>query len=209
MSGALLRGRDRADAPGRSGPRTPGGKGRSARNAFRHGLSVPVLGDPVTARAVEALTLRIAPDADADAEAGALARRVAQAQMDLVRVRRKRHELLAEALGNIGGGRRPEDAKLAARASPSQHSDQISKLLSDLASRLAAMHRYERDALSRRKFAIRDFDAAFVPRITKRTRKSSTKTVSARIAADRTSEAQRSRETGSCPELQNEPENHQ
>jgi hypothetical protein len=63
-------------------------------------------------------------------------------------------------------GRRAEDAKLAARASPSQHSDQISKLLSDLASRLAAMHRYERDALSRRKFVVRDFDAAFVSRIT-------------------------------------------
>jgi hypothetical protein len=181
MSGAHRRGRDRADAPRRSGPRTPGGKGRSARNAFRHGLSVPVLGDPVTAREVEALTLRIAPDADA--ETGALARRVAQAQMDLIRVRRVRHELLAEALGNVGGGRRPADAKLAARTPPSQRPDEISKLLSDLASRLAATHRYERDALSRRKFAIRDFDAAFVSRITKRTRKSPIKTRSARLTS--------------------------
>jgi hypothetical protein len=163
MSGAHPRGRDRGDAPRRCGPRTPGGKGRSARNAFRHGLSVPVVGDPVTARAVEALTLRIA--SDADAETGALARRVAQAQMDLIRVRRVRHELLAEALGNVGGGRGPAEAKLAARVSPSQHSDQISKLLSDLASRLAAMHRYERDALSRRKFAIRDFDARLSPEL--------------------------------------------
>jgi hypothetical protein len=128
------------DVAKRSGPRTAAGKARSARDAFRHGLTVPVLSDPVTAGEVEALTLRIVQGAapDVDGDVAALARQVAQAQLDLIRVRRVRHELLAEALRHFGGG--------------------LSKHASDLAARLAALNRYERRALPRRKSAIRDFD---------------------------------------------------
>jgi hypothetical protein len=134
----------------RTGPRTTEGKRRSARNAFRHGLSLPVLGDPVTANAVEALTGRIAGAArNSDTDIAALARRVAQAQVDLIRIRRVRHELLAEALGHRDSGAQPPQ-------SPDQVSDQVSKM----ASRLAAINRYERRALALRKSAMRDFDTA-------------------------------------------------
>jgi len=137
----------------RRGPHTARGKAHSARNALRHGLNVPVAVDPATAAAVEALTKQIIigldgacrPDpeptggrcapSNARSQIAALAQAVAEAQVDLLRIRHVRHDLIAAAF--IRG------------------SD-----TADLAQRLAVMARYERRVLSRRKFAIRDFDAA-------------------------------------------------
>jgi hypothetical protein len=142
-SGAQERAADGSDRPRRRGPHTCDGKARVARNAMRHGLSLPVLADPATAAEVEALTRQIAP-AD-DAEIRELARAVAQAQVDLVRVRRARRDLLAAVFRDIASG--AQDANSPTRAAP-------------LAVQLAAMDRYERRAFSRRKFAIRAFGAA-------------------------------------------------
>ncbi len=138
---------DRADARARGGARTPGGKARSARNAMRHGLSLPIVADPATAAEVEALTRQMAPAADA--ETAELARAVAQAQVDLIRIRRARQNLLATTFTLLAATQdeaAPDDLGAARR---------LSDHLSNLAARLAAMDRYERRAFSRRKFAVR------------------------------------------------------
>ena len=90
---------NRANARASTGPRTPRGRTRSARNAFRHGLSLPVQSDLALSEEVQALARQIAgPHASADTQM--LARRVAEAQIDLCRVRSARRQLLSGFLND-------------------------------------------------------------------------------------------------------------
>ena len=90
---------NRANARISTGPKTLFGRARSAKNALRHGLSVPVEYDQVLCDEVQALARQIAgPNTSADIQI--LARRIAQAQVDLRRVRYARHLLLSRALSN-------------------------------------------------------------------------------------------------------------
>ena len=50
---------NRLNARASTGPKTAIGKARVARNALRHGLSVPVVRDPALAPEIEALARRI------------------------------------------------------------------------------------------------------------------------------------------------------
>jgi hypothetical protein len=88
---------NRANARASTGPRTGRGRASAARNALRHGLSLPVCSDPALSEEVEVLAREIAGP-DANARVQGLARRVAEAQIDLRRVRYARHQLLSNAL---------------------------------------------------------------------------------------------------------------
>jgi hypothetical protein len=141
--GACGRAADCSHVQARRGPHTPGGKARVAQNAVRYGLSLPVLADPATAAEVQALMRQLC--STADAETNELARAVAQAQVDLIRIRRVRQGLIAAVFSHVADG--PEKAVIGPGAAPFR--------LPDLVVQLAATDRYERRALSRRKFAMR------------------------------------------------------
>jgi hypothetical protein len=137
MRGARRAFASRANGRLSQGPKSAAGQTRRAGAAFQHGLTLPVPRDPALPSDVDALAREItasAPGGSINEARHALACRVAEAMIDLRRVRLAKHPLsvaLESDPGNI--------ATLKA---------------------LARLDRYERRALSRRKFAIREFAAA-------------------------------------------------
>ena len=173
---------NRANSLHSTGPKTAAGRARAAGNARRHGLRIPVLSDPALSAEAEAMAREIA--GDASFELIELARRIAEAQIDVIRIRRVRNDLLGRALSNLSH-RIPlnprnagDEAELLERAL--QYINQRKQLPPDSGAKLFAMSdepeivkylpdfwrqftvidHYERRALSRRKFAIRGFDEA-------------------------------------------------
>ena len=171
---------NRANARVSTGPNTFHGRARSAGNAFRHGLSLPVQFDQALGEEVQALARHIAGP-NAGAQIQMLACRVAEAEVDLRRVRLARQQLLSQALSNSvcdSRANRPEkitaiphlpmanasEKTMAVREKfvplTPQDANKIADILGRGAEALKAMDRYERRARSRRKFAIRAFDMA-------------------------------------------------
>ena len=89
---------NRANARASSGPKTSAGRARSARNALRHGLNVPIADLEVFSPEVERLAEAISPQ-PGDAQLERHVRLVAEAQIDMHRVRQARHRFLADKLG--------------------------------------------------------------------------------------------------------------
>ena len=131
---------NRRNALRSTGPRSRAGKAIAARNSHRHGLTLPVLDEPSLSREVVELARRIEISQmgrAADAAGHALACRIAEAMIDLERVRLAKAPLLA-----------------ALHADPPDCATLVP---------LSRLDRYERYALGRRKRAIREFDEAVFP----------------------------------------------
>jgi hypothetical protein len=135
-----------------TGPRTAEGKAQSSRSAFRHGLSIPVLaGSGPFSEEVEEFARRMV-DGYSSPALLVSARRVAEAEVDLRRIRLVRSELLSTIAGGCSSG--SADYTIAPR--------RFAAKPSELVQTLQRLDRYERRALSRRKLAVRTFDAMFV-----------------------------------------------
>ena len=123
---------NRENAKRSTGPKTAAGRLKSSRNALRHGLSRPLATDPAALIKARQLTELLLPDR-ADVTQVVAAVEVAHAQAQVLRVAAVRSKLLANL-------------------------DVAAANLKQLR-RLAALDRYERQALTRRRRAARNLSA--------------------------------------------------
>ena len=173
---------NQVNAKASRGPQTKTGKARSAQNALRHGLSIPVCKEPSLSIQAEEIALKLAGP-DPDETLLDRARAVGATQFDLIRVRARRNALLAQLLAdpeyrplsaykiqarrmrstervhrilrrfsNLG------DIKPLIELKPLKDNEKFATIVEDRTRELAALDRYERRAISKRKSAIRAFE---------------------------------------------------
>ena len=143
---------NRANAQRSTGPKSAAGKARAAQNARRHGLSQDILADPALGQEVEELAQRIAREAGRP-DLIDLARSFAKAQIDVQRIREFCHQRMQAAVAALDGGHGAASTRV-------RDADELAVALAPLTKELKAIDRYTRRALSRRKFAVRDFAEA-------------------------------------------------
>jgi hypothetical protein len=135
------------------GPRTPAGKATSSRNALRHGLAANLLYEPATCGKVETLARAIAGAGASTAQVNQ-ARIIAEAQLDLARIRGAKLKVEAHLLEtSVSEG--------AVREGEIETDDPSSELEGNqelaLLRQLSRIERYKRSAVLRRRRAMRAF----------------------------------------------------
>ena len=132
----------RQNAKRSTGPRTTRGRAHASRNALRHGLAVSIASDPQMSAEAKRLS-RMIVGTDDDPERLYYARIAAEAEIEILRIRKVRTQLIDSQ------ARRSEDS-----------SDSTIQTVLDALPQLVKIDRYERRALSRRKRAIRQLSSA-------------------------------------------------
>jgi hypothetical protein len=148
---------NRRNARASTGPKSATGKARSSANACRHRLAVPIWSDPVLTANVVALAKHIA-GVHPSPQVMAHAQQVADAQIEVVRVRRWRLDLMHQRLSPL----LLENLDACELRRGAEFSLKKASIVSDLTPQLQLLDRYERRAVSRRNRAIQSLTAVRV-----------------------------------------------
>jgi hypothetical protein len=164
---------NRRNARKSTGPRSGAGKIRASRNAYRHGLTLSITSTAEYAKQLETLVHKIAGDTK-DAVKLERARAIAQAELELARVRRAKVALIerASAFGELvpppltvtemirlidafERGRLIVRKPIGASATmPSREPDRSDEAIRRVLPELCKLERYERRAAARRDRAL-------------------------------------------------------
>jgi hypothetical protein len=175
MPTAKQRAANRQNARGSSGPRSPQGKARVSKNAYRHGLSISTISSPTFEKEVETLARQIAKEDRINLDD---ARTLAAAKVDLERIQRVKtalinrmhvfgafdppllfHSIAQEARwigklwsGKVSGFPQPQDPSATL---PTQEPARTTEAIIRALPELLKLDRYEKRASARRDRAIR------------------------------------------------------
>ena len=169
---------NRRNAGKSTGPRSDAGRKRASRNAYRHRLTLSITSTAAYAKQLDKLVREIAGDSK-DAIVLERARAIAQAELDLARVRRAKVALIerASAFGELDPAQafstvteikrffnaldrgrlivpKPTDPSATM---PSQEPDRTAEAVRRVLPELRKLDRYERRAAVRRDLAVLDF----------------------------------------------------
>ena len=150
---------NRQNARASTGPKSAIGKARSSANARRHHLAVPIWSDPVLTANVVVLAKHIA-GVHPSPQVMAHAQQVADAQIEVVRVRRWRLDLIHQRLSLLLLEDQEDPACELRR--DAELSLKKALIVSDLTPQLQLLDRYERRVVSRRNRAIQSLTAVRV-----------------------------------------------
>jgi hypothetical protein len=164
---------NRRNARKSTGPRSGAGKKRASSNAYRHGLSLNITSTAAVAKQLDKLARKIAGNTD-DAITLECAREIAQAELELARVRRAKVGLIERALAfgeldppqltvtqmirilnaiDRGGRHIVPTPSNASATMPSQEPERLAEAIRRVLPQLRKLDRYEHRAAGQRQRA--------------------------------------------------------